>query len=102
MILLLLILFAAIGGINGECNVIDYGAKGDGKTLDTAAIQHTINVCDSILLPKGFKFLSAPFNLTSDRVFTVNGVLLAVTDPDLWPVVAHCLLIQSQWRTMEI
>ena len=88
MVLFLLTLFAAVSSATGECNVINYGAKGDGKTLDTAAIQHTINICDSILLPEGYNFLSAPLNLTSNRVFTVNGVLSAVTDPDLWPVVA--------------
>ena len=34
-------LLAAVGAPMGS-NVIDYGAKGDGKTLDTAAIQHTV------------------------------------------------------------
>ena len=76
------------GKISSEpCNVLKFGAKGDGKTLDTAAIQSAINACESIVLPARYKFLSAPFNLTSHRVFTINGVLLATTNPKLWPVV---------------
>lgn len=72
----------------GTCNVLDYGAKGDGHTLDTKAIQDAIADCDSVLLPAKHTFLSAPFNLTSDQIFIINGILLATTDPSLWPVVA--------------
>ena len=34
-------------------NVLDFGAKGDGKTLDTAAIQAAINAGGEVYFPKG-------------------------------------------------
>ena len=92
IITLLLICFVFLNrfveGTQKSCNVLDYGAKGDGRTLDTNAIQHAIAKCDTVLLPAEYKFLSAPFNLTSNQIFVVNGILLATTDPSLWPVVA--------------
>ncbi len=34
-------------------NVLDFGAKGDGSTLDTAAIQNAINAGGMVYIPKG-------------------------------------------------
>ena len=34
-------------------NVLDFGAKGDGKTLDTAAIQAAIDAGGEVYFPKG-------------------------------------------------
>jgi polygalacturonase len=50
-------------------NVTNYGAIGDGKTLDTAAIQKTIDACSAagggtVLVPAG-NFLTMPFKLAS-------------------------------------
>src|SRR5690349_12176401 len=50
-------------------NVRDYGAKGDGKTLDTAAIQSAIDACyhdkgGKVLIPAG-DFLSGTLELKS-------------------------------------
>src|SRR4051812_15728383 len=51
-------------------NVRDYGAKGDGKTLDTAAIQSAIDKCfndkgGTVLIPAG-DFLSGTLELRSN------------------------------------
>lgn len=55
-------------------DVRDYGAKGDGVTRDTAAIQRAIDACagtgGSVLLGKG-RFVSGPLALRSDMTFYV-------------------------------
>lgn len=54
---------------NKTFNVTQYGAVGDGKTLNTAAIQKTIDTASAagggiVLIPAG-KFLTGPFKLAS-------------------------------------
>lgn len=98
------------------CNVMHYGAVGDGKTLDTLAIAAAIKDCGShgggnVVIPgpgasgappprpgpwavsardgaNQYRFLSAPFNLTSNIRFSVESgaTLLATTNATLWPV----------------
>jgi polygalacturonase len=51
-------------------NIVDYGAKGTGTTLDTDAIKKAIDACDksgggTVRIPAG-QFLTAPFSLTSN------------------------------------
>ena len=58
---------------NNKCgilNVLDFGAKGDGETLDTSAIQHTFDAALNkmgciILFPSKHVYLTGPFNITS-------------------------------------
>ena len=71
------------------CDVHTYGAKGDGATSDTAAIQKAIDDCSGasrpvpgvIVLSKG-KFVSGPLELKSNIVFDVeaDSQLLASVD----------------------
>jgi polygalacturonase len=54
---------------NATFNVTNYGAVGNGKTLNTAAIQKTIDTASAagggtVLVPAG-KFLTGPFTLAS-------------------------------------
>jgi len=72
-----------------ECNVYDYGAKGDGKTMDTVPIKKAIADCSNgngnvLLFPAG-NFLTAPFNLTSNLnvEITPGATLLASQNPSL-------------------
>jgi polygalacturonase len=56
---------------NGVLNVLDFGAKGDGKTSDTLVIQKTIDACAAqgggqVLLPAGKTFLSGALTLRSN------------------------------------
>jgi hypothetical protein len=83
----LLLLLAAIG-LNYSLpaktlNVLDYGAKGDGATLDTAAIQRAIDAAgqgDTVLVPRRHTFLISTLNLKGDLEFRFDGMLLISTN----------------------
>ena len=86
---------------SASCNVMKYGAKGDGVTEDTAAIQAAVAACGggsggngggTVVLPKGNTFLSYPFNVTGNNmVLRVEGRLIGPETPDLkrWTVLPH-------------
>jgi polygalacturonase len=68
------------------CNVRDYGAKGDGATKDTTAIQSAIDACakkggGTVTLPAG-NYLSAPIVLKSNITLHLDkgATLLGSTD----------------------
>src|SRR3954463_15983976 len=66
-------------------NVRDHGAVGDGKTLDTAAIQKALDACGNagggtVLLPPG-TYLSRPLSLrTKTKLLIESGATLRATD----------------------
>lgn len=69
------------------CNVLDYGAMGNGKAKDTSAIQKAIDACAAkgsgiVRLSENKKYLSAPLLLRSNITLEIaNGsVLLASQD----------------------
>ena len=65
-------------------NVLDYGAKGDGATLDTAAIQRAIDVAagqgGQVLIPRKKIFLVSTLDLKGGIDFHLAGTLLISTN----------------------
>ena len=66
-------------------NVLDFGAKGNGVTLDTAAIQKAINAAamdtnGQVLIPSGRTFLVSTLNLKAGIDFHLKGKLLISTN----------------------
>ena len=66
-------------------NITNYGAIGDGTTLNTAAIQKTIDACSAagggtVLVPAG-KFLFSPITLASSiNLHLDRGAVLLISD----------------------
>jgi polygalacturonase len=68
-------------------NVKDYGAVGDGKTDDAAAIQKAIDACSAaggwqVLFPASHTFIASPFNLKSNIDFHVQDAAKLLANPD--------------------
>ena len=64
-------------------NVLDFGAKGDGATLDTVAIQRTIDAASkggTVLIPHKYTFLIATLDLKGGINFQLEGTLLISTN----------------------
>jgi len=80
------------------CNVIDYGAVGDGVTNDTASIQAAFDECGSrggrVLLPAGGTFLVAAllFKGNGTELHIPKGATLLVSNEiSKWPHGKHVL-----------
>jgi polygalacturonase len=97
---LVLLAAAAAPAATAALNVRAYGAAGDGKTLDTAAIQKAIDECarsgGTVLVPAG-TFLTGAIQLRSRVTLRLekDAVLQAASDPALFPDVP------SRWEGTE-
>ena len=74
-------------------NVLDFGAKGDGATKDTAAIQKALNTCTAagggtVLLPEGV-FLTGSLVVGANTTLQLSSRANVLGSPDIadYPVV---------------
>ena len=90
-----LLLAFACGGFASAyrvCDVVDYGAVGDGATQNIIAIRAALADCSDadggvLRFPAG-DFVGAPFNLSSHMVLEVLGTLRGTTNVSLVPLMA--------------
>ena len=93
---------APVHGAGGEreraaYDVRDFGAAGDGKTMDTKAIQAAIDACakagGGTVSLRGGRFLSGPLTLRSHITLDVErgATLLGSPDPKDYPENPHAL-----------
>ena len=74
---------------------MEYGAKGDGKTDETKAIQSAIDACSesgggTVIFPSGKTFMAGPIELKSfvNLYFEPNSLLLANPDESIYKISA--------------
>ena len=84
-ILLMLVVMTACG--QRVYSVMDFGAQGDGKTDDAAALQRAIDMCSNegggvVLLPAGHTFLSGPLRLKSNIDLHLEATATLLANPD--------------------
>jgi len=58
---------------DGVVSVLEYGAKGDGVTDDTAAIQAAIDVGGPVYFPSGTYIISAPLSVRNNKSLSMFG-----------------------------
>ncbi|NOV04363.1 glycosyl hydrolase family 28 protein [Paenibacillus planticolens] len=71
-------------------NVEDYGAVGDGSTVNTAAIQKAIDECPescTVYIPPNKTFLSGALFLKSNMTIKIDGTLKGTTNLSDYPVI---------------
>lgn len=77
--------------MNQVLNILDYGAVGDGKTVNTAAIQKAIDDCPAggcVLIPEGV-FVSGAVFLKGEMTLEVNGRLKGSDNLEDFPIMIY-------------
>lgn len=92
LLVLCALLPVALAGAPTQYNVRDFGAAGDGRAADTAAIQRAIEACaktggGTVYLPAG-RYLTGTIELRSHVTFEIGpgAVILGSEDPADYPL----------------
>lgn len=98
----LIALAATTAAAQTTCDAHTYGAKGDGKTNDTAAIQKAIDACApkrGTVVLKGGTFVSAPLTLRSNLTLSIaeGSELLGSRNLDDYPIRED-----AKWRRVAL
>jgi polygalacturonase len=90
--LFLVLIFTNLNSWSKDYNIVDYGAIGDGSTLNTVAIQSAINACSNsgggrVIIPSG-KYLSGTILLKSniELYFENSSTLLGSPKKEDYPI----------------
>jgi hypothetical protein len=103
-LLFFMVAHVALASTTGVFNVRDYGAVGNGKTLDTPAMNKAIEACAAIgggqvLLPPG-KYLSGTVHLKSHVTLFLEAGAVLIGTPDLdqyqYPVIPE-FMPEAKW-----
>ncbi len=101
--LLLVFIFCFISAFSedGTYNVIDYGAVGDGETLNTSFIQEAINTCaenggGKVIIPPGEYLSGSLFMKSNISVEVFPGAVLIFSDD-----IENCPIVDGRWEGIE-
>ena len=77
---------------NNIFNPLNYGAKGDGVHDDTIPIRQALvdlekNQGGILLFESSYVFLTGPFNLSSNTIVDIQGIVRASNDSTVYPLV---------------
>ena len=85
---------------SGECDVVrDFGAVGDNKTEDTAAVSAALAACSWVHFPAGHTFLLRPIELRSHTILTIEGTIVAWPEIETWPNSTRKLCTTTPYQT---
>ena len=86
--------------LRAVCDVItEFGAAGDNRTEDTAAVTHALLSCSKVVLRAGRTFLLRPIQLHSHRHLVVDGNIAAWREVGTWPNSSHNLCATTGYLT---
>lgn len=103
-IILSLLLALSVFAFGQTYNVTDFGAVGNGSTVNTAAIQAAIDTCTitggTVLIPSG-TFVTGTIVLKSNVTLEVNGTLQGSTNINHYPDFIPALRSMSDENTQK-
>jgi polygalacturonase len=78
----------------GVFSVMEFGARGDGTTVDSTAVRKAFAACAAakggvVRFPANGRYLTGPFNISSDTTVVIedNATILGNPDKRDWPII---------------